>query len=212
MRLTIIYDNETQNPHLKADWGFAALIEAHDKTILFDTGGNGRILLENMQSLKLDPMLVNDIFISHYHFDHTGGLSHFLNENSEVIVHAPQSFRGVRSAKKVLYYNKPIKLFNGFYTTGELDNIEQALIVETIKGLVLVVGCSHPPMEQIISAAQHFGKIYGIIGGLHGFDKYELLKDFGLICPTHCTQNIIKIKEHYPESFFEGGAGCIIEI
>jgi 7,8-dihydropterin-6-yl-methyl-4-(beta-D-ribofuranosyl)aminobenzene 5'-phosphate synthase len=212
MKLTIIYDNETQNPHLKADWGFAALIEAHDKTILFDTGGNGRILLGNMHSLKLELMLVTDIFISHHHFDHTGGLSHFLNVNNEVIVHAPQSFRGVRSVKKVLYYNKPKKLFNGFYTTGELDNIEQALIVETSKGLILVVGCSHPPMEKIISAARHFGRIYGIIGGLHGFDKYELFNDFGLICPTHCTQNIIKIKEQYPENFLKGGAGRIIVI
>ncbi|MCK4479872.1 MAG: MBL fold metallo-hydrolase, partial [Candidatus Lokiarchaeota archaeon] len=41
------------------------------------------------------------------------------------------------------------------------------IAVKTDKGIVLIVGCSHPKMAHILDAVQQFGKIYGIIGGLH---------------------------------------------
>ena len=47
--LTILYDNYNHNSELKSDWGFSCLIEGMDKTILFDSGTNGKILLENMK-------------------------------------------------------------------------------------------------------------------------------------------------------------------
>jgi len=151
MKLTIIYDNTSLQHNLQADWGFAALIEAHKKRILFDTGGNGEILLNNMRTLQIDSKSISDVYISHYHFDHIGGLSHFLNENNNAIIHVPSSFRGVRNAKKVIYYDKPKEIFSQFFTTGELENIEQALAIETDKGLVIIVGCSHPKMDKILS-------------------------------------------------------------
>ncbi|MBN2426363.1 MAG: MBL fold metallo-hydrolase [Calditrichaceae bacterium] len=212
MKLQIIYDNTTTRKDLKTDWGFAALIEAHNKTILFDTGADGQILLNNMHALNIDLQSITDVFISHHHFDHTGGLSHFLNENDNVNIHAPQSFRGVRSAKDVIHYNQPKKIYPGYYTTGELDNIEQALVVETTKGLLIVVGCSHPAMIKIISSARTFGTLYGIVGGLHGFDQYELFSEFEIICPTHCTQHIKEIKKKFPKAYIPGGAGSIITI
>ena len=45
-----------------------------------------------------------------------------------------------------------------------------------------------------------------------GFNVFELFEDFGVICPTHCTQHIAEIKSLYPEKYIEGGAGKIIEI
>jgi len=212
MKLTIIYDNTSMRNNLRADWGFAALIEAHSKRILFDTGGNGEILLNNMKTLQIDPKSISDLFISHCHFDHIGGLSHFLNENNDVVIHAPLSFRGVRNAKQVIYYDKPQEIFSHFYTSGELESIEQSLAVKTDKGLVIVVGCSHPEMDKILRAFKGYGKIYGIIGGLHGFRDYNLFKDFQLICPTHCTQHIAEIKNQFPDKYIKGGTGKIIEI
>ena len=102
IKIQIIYDNTSINKDLKPDWGFAALIQGFGKNILFDTGANGKILLGNMQTLNIDPLIISDVFISHCHFDHTGGLSHFLNKNSDIALHAPTSFRGVRYARDVI--------------------------------------------------------------------------------------------------------------
>jgi 7,8-dihydropterin-6-yl-methyl-4-(beta-D-ribofuranosyl)aminobenzene 5'-phosphate synthase len=213
MKITILYDNTVFQNNLTPDWGFSCLIEAHNRVILFDTGSDGVILLDNMGKLGIKPSSIDDVFISHAHFDHIGGLSAFLNENSQVNVYVPVSLRGVRKAKKVVHVeNKPMKLHEHFYSTGELENIEQSLVIMTDKGLVLVVGCSHPSMKNILGAASQFGKVYAIVGGLHGFDEYELFKDIEFICPTHCTRHIAEIKALYPGKYMEGGAGKIINL
>jgi len=93
-----------------------------------------------------------------------------------------------------------------------LQGIEQAMSVETGKGLVLFVGCSHPRMELILHAAKQFGELYGIIGGLHGFNQYELFAGLKLICPTHCTQHKAELKKKYPDQYLEGGVGRVINI
>ncbi len=54
-------------------------------------------------------------------------------------------------------------------------------------GIVLIVGFSHSYMGTILEAAGKFNKITAIVGGLHGFSKFELFKDLELIYPAHCT-------------------------
>ena len=211
MKITIIFDNTAFKKDLQANWGFAAFVEAGGKKILFDTGGSGGILLSNMERLGISPNDIGDVFISHAHFDHTGGLAAFLDENRNVTVWVPPSFRGVKNADKVIQVTDPIKLYEGIYSTGELDGIEQSLCVETSKGIVIVVGCSHPPIPHILSAASQFGRVHGIVGGLHG-NAPESLKGLELICATHCTQHISTISTLYPDNFIQGGAGKIIEI
>ncbi len=212
MKATIIYDNTNHREDLEPDWGFSCLVEAHERTILFDAGGNGRILLENMKKLGIEPSSVTDVFISHSHFDHTGGLSAFLDINSRIRLIAPPSFRGVKNVKEIIYADKPAQLYNNIFTTGELDNIEQVLIVDTSEGLVLITGCSHPDMKNILDAAMQFGKVHGIIGGLHGFSNFELIDNIGFICPTHCTKYIIELEERFQNRYIKGGAGQIIKI
>lgn len=212
MKITILYDNTAFRPELESDWGFSAFVETEKRNVLFDTGSDGSLLLENMKKLGIDPSSVDDVFISHNHFDHVGGLSAFLNENNNVTVYVPVTLRGVRHAKEVIHVKKAMKLHENIFSTGELDHIEQSMAVKTDKGLVLMAGCSHPKMKHILNAASAFGEIYAIIGGLHGFNQYGLFKDLSLICPTHCTQHIAEIKSLYPDKYVEGGAGKIIEI
>jgi 7,8-dihydropterin-6-yl-methyl-4-(beta-D-ribofuranosyl)aminobenzene 5'-phosphate synthase len=212
MKITIIYDNTFYSRGLQADWGFASLVETPERNILFDTGTKGIILLQNMKKLGIEPSQIDDVFISHNHFDHTGGLSSFLHENNDVNIYLPPSLRGVREGNEIFHVDKPMKMYENIYSTGELDGIEQSMVVSTPKGMVLVVGCSHPNMEHILNAAREFGELYGIIGGLHGFKEYVLFENLELICPTHCTKHIEEIKHLYPEKYIKGGAGRVIEI
>jgi 7,8-dihydropterin-6-yl-methyl-4-(beta-D-ribofuranosyl)aminobenzene 5'-phosphate synthase len=53
-------------------------------------------------------------------------------------------------------------------TPGTLELRELSLAIETPKGLILVVGCSHPGIERIVEAATVANKhVYAIVGGLH---------------------------------------------
>lgn len=210
MKITIIYDNTAFKKDLRADWGFAAFIEAENNPkILFDTGADGKILLANMAKLGIDPLSVEEIFISHPHADHTGGLDEFLKANPDIgKIYVPSSL----GLKNEVILKSAQRIHDKVFSTGELANIEQSLGIETEKGIVLIVGCSHPEMKHILDAAGEFGKICAVIGGLHGFSAFELFEDMELICPTHCTQYKNQLAELYPQKYFEGGAGRIITV
>ncbi len=212
-KITIVYDNEIYQEGLKSDWGFSCLIEKEKSPkLLFDTGANGSILLSNMKKLGIDPLSIDEIFISHNHFDHIGGLSSFLNLNNKVKIYVPISLRGIRNAKEIIYIDKPLSIHHNFFSTGQLEGIEQSLAIKEEKGLVVIAGCSHPGVGKILEAAGQFGKVNVLIGGLHGFKDFNLIKGLDFICPTHCTQFKEKIKELYPEKYISGGAGKIIWI
>jgi len=210
-KITIVYDNTSFKKDLQADWGFSALVEVRNRKILFDTGANGKILLSNMEKLEINPKEIEDVFISHLHWDHIGGLRDFLQVNNKVRLWLPSYFPEAENAREIIEVKKPRKLYEGIFSTGELEGIEQSLCIETEKGILIIVGCSHPKMEYILQTASKFGKVYGIIGGLHS-TKPESLKDLDLICPTHCTQYKAEIKSLYPEKYVEGGAGKIIDL
>ena len=223
MRITLVYDNEVWKKGLEADWGFSCLVEVEGAPrILFDTGTIGSILLRNMEKLDIKPNSIEEIFISHSHLDHTGGLPDFLRVNNRVKVYIPASCPKPRGAEKVISVKEPLQIHENIFSTGELKGIEQSLVVKTSKGLVVIVGCSHPGVGNILEAASSLGskssssgtnsKIYALIGGLHGFREFELLKDLELVCPCHCTQYKSEIRRLYPEKCPECGAGKVIEI
>jgi 7,8-dihydropterin-6-yl-methyl-4-(beta-D-ribofuranosyl)aminobenzene 5'-phosphate synthase len=212
MNITILCDNESKVKGLKADWGFSCLVSHSGINLLFDTGANGAILLQNMRALGIESRSVHEVSISHAHFDHAGGLSSFLNENGDVTVYAPASLRGIRSARKVIYVDKPMEIREGFYTTGLLDGIEQSLAVRSEDGLVVIVGCSHPGVTEILRASERFGTPAALAGGLHGFKEFDVLHPLRLVCPTHCTQLIAEIQALYPDKYIQGGVGTSINI
>ena len=84
LRITVVYDNNPYKEGLTTSWGFACVIKGAEKTILFDTGGNSAVLLDNMQQLGMDPKEIDVVVLSHIHGDHVGGLNGFLQVNMNV--------------------------------------------------------------------------------------------------------------------------------
>ncbi|MEA3222151.1 MAG: MBL fold metallo-hydrolase, partial [Thermodesulfobacteriota bacterium] len=154
MKITLIYDNTVHKEGLSADWGFACLIEMEGcPKILFDTGANGKILLSNMKALDIDPSSIEEVMISHNHWDHTGGLSDILKANNTIKLYVPASFPDVSGAKEVVRVDNSLEIHDGVFSTGELSNIEQSLIIKTKKGLAVIAGCSHSGVTNILDAA-----------------------------------------------------------
>jgi 7,8-dihydropterin-6-yl-methyl-4-(beta-D-ribofuranosyl)aminobenzene 5'-phosphate synthase len=56
------------------EWGFAALVEADGRRLLFDTGARPRTVLDNARELGIELGDVEEVVLSHNHSDHTGGL------------------------------------------------------------------------------------------------------------------------------------------
>lgn len=213
MRITIIYDDKVLKKGLKADWGFSCLVEvAGAPRILFDTGASGAVLLHNMQKLGLDPSTISEVFISHAHQDHLGGLPTLLQLNAKIRIYIPGSCPQPTGAKDVLRIREPLQLHENIFSTGELGRIEQSLMVRTGEGLVVIDGCSHPGVRTILQSASRLGKVSALIGGLHGFREFDLLQDLRLVCPCHCTLFKSDIRCLYPERYLECGVGRILEI
>ena len=211
MKIIIIFDNEVWEEGLRPAWGFSCLVEAYGERILFDTGSNGSILLENMKKLDIEPTTIDTIFISHAHGDHTGGLSNFLKIHP-IKVYIPYSYSKQCRGRRIIRVKDPLKIYENIFSTGELKGIEQSLVVKIETGLVVIVGCSHPGVKNILEATSQFGKAVALIGGLHGFHDFDLVRNLHFICPTHCTQHKAKIKALHSTKYIRGGVGKMIEI
>lgn len=213
VKITIVYDNEVKKQGLKAGWGFSSLIETKNAPpILFDTGADSATLLHNMRELGIDPKGIGIIVISHAHGDHTGGLWGILEVNKDAEIYVLASLRGTIPGRKVTRVTGPLQISEEVFSTGELKGIEQSLALKADKGILIVVGCSHPGVGEIIDAASRWGKVYGIIGGFHGFREFDRLVGLSLICPCHCTQYKSEIKRLFPDKCLECGAGLVIEV
>jgi 7,8-dihydropterin-6-yl-methyl-4-(beta-D-ribofuranosyl)aminobenzene 5'-phosphate synthase len=234
LRLYIVFNNVPYKAGLETSWGFSCLIEGLDKTILFDTGGNGDILLLNMQRLGLDPQAVDAVVLSHVHSDHTGGLNAFLARNHDVTVYMPESFPA-SFQQEVEHFGAMIETVSGprplmdsIYSTGEMGQAikEQALIVETREGLIVMTGCAHPNVAEMAEQAKTYrGKnIYLLMGGFHLGSKSDAeiraiikqLKALGVkkVAPSHCTgDNAIRMfRDEWTDDFIEGGLGAVIKV
>jgi 7,8-dihydropterin-6-yl-methyl-4-(beta-D-ribofuranosyl)aminobenzene 5'-phosphate synthase len=213
MKATIVYDNEVLKAGLKADWGFSCLVETADGgKILFDTGAKGSILLHNLERLDLDPRTIPEIFISHGHWDHLGGLADLLKLNRDIKVYLPHSCATPPGAAHVVSVKESCQIQENLFSTGELQGIEQSLVIKTGKGLAVICGCSHPGVGAILEAASQYGQVAALIGGFHGFKEFDRLENLKLICPCHCTQYKSAIKQLYPQTCVIGGAGLLLTI
>jgi len=234
IRLSIVFDNDLANPHLKPLWGFACYIETPAQTLLFDTGSNGRVLLQNMEKMGLDPARVDRLFLSHPHWDHIGGLDSIIEVAPHLEIVVPDSLSKLLvrdlqgEVRKVSVIDAtPVKVGEGLYSTGVMGEIgEQALVIDIGEGLVVITGCAHPGVDMIAARAREMlnKDILLLIGGFHlaHSDRktiktvVESLQVLGVraLCPTHCTGDLAKemFADSFGEACIKGGAGRIVQV
>ncbi|RLI99973.1 MAG: hypothetical protein DRP03_01915 [Candidatus Aenigmatarchaeota archaeon] len=227
--LISVYDNYQVNSELKTAWGFATIIKTPKELILFDTGGDSKILLSNMKKLGINLTSIKKVVISHIHNDHLGGLEGFLERNSNVTVFIPSSFPQsiknmiVENGAKFVEISAPRKISDFIYITGELYGPpkEQSLIIDSKKGLVIITGCAHPGIVNIVKKAKELmkrDKVYLVLGGFHHppLSCVKELKELGVekVAPSHCTGDLVReaFRKEYKGNFIEYGVGKIIEI
>jgi len=215
--LITVYDNYLTDPQLKTGWGFSCWVKTGQKNILFDTGADSETLLSNMGKLEISPEEIDFVFISHLHGDHTGGLAGILNLKPGLKVYKPE------------FFSSSTRIVNGVWTIELLgDGIkEQSLIINSRQGLIIITGCAHPGVVNIVKKVKEmFPKenIYLVLGGFHltGASDSELngiISDFrklGVekVAPCHCSGDRCRelFKEEYQNNFIENGVGKIIEI
>jgi 7,8-dihydropterin-6-yl-methyl-4-(beta-D-ribofuranosyl)aminobenzene 5'-phosphate synthase len=229
--ITVLYDNHATCSGTEADWGFSCLIEGLEKTVLFDTGKDGDILLHNMQALQIEPEDIDVVVLSHEHGDHTGGLARVLARNPDIAVYYPASFpegfvRAAQTAGASLapVYG-PVAPCAGLLVTSPSGTpSESGLLVDAAEGYVLVTGCAHPGIVEMVTAAVDLvgEPVFAVVGGFHllshsagDVDRIvEQLRQLGVerCGPAHCTGEAAtaRMRAAFADGFIEMGVGSII--
>ena len=162
--------------------------------------------------------------LSHVHKDHTGGLTGLLQANPRVQVCLPAAFparfkevvRGYGAT--VVEIGGPQEVCQNVYTTGALGRRvkEQALVIRTQRGLVVLTGCAHPGIVQILKSVRrlHEEDILLVLGGFHleWVTKWKVeaiiaaFRSHGVryVAPTHCSSD--KARQLFQQGY---GPGCL---
>lgn len=232
--ITEIFNNILYREVMTASWGFSCVVRLPGRTILFDTGGQGSILLDNMEAAGIAPDSIDVVFLSHEHWDHIGGLRDFLEQNNDVAVYSPASFGD--EYRKILSefgiepvdVTEQLEICPGVWSTGELSRgiPEQSLVLVTDRGPVVVTGCAHPGIVEITGKARDLAKSdpllvmggfhLGRMGGKEIGSIISSLEGLGVkyLAPSHCTGEgaIEAFRKAFRERFIAGGAGKTYEI
>lgn len=232
--VTVIYDNNPLKEGLETAWGFSCLVTGTEKTILFDTGGDGALLLENMSKLAIEPNSIELIVLSHAHWDHIGGMDMFLKKNSNVSVCMPESFpkefKDTVSSRgaKVIETEEAVKICRSVFSTGQLGISikEQGMIIRTDKGTILITGCAHPGITKMVEKTKALfdDDILFVMGGFHlsaasRSQVEEIIKAFRgfevkYTAPCHCTGDSVRalFAEKFGSQYVDVGVGRVIEM
>lgn len=233
-KLTVVVDNNADSG-LETAWGVSIFVEAGDLRILFDTGPDPGALERNLMRLGISPSEIDFVVISHEHHDHVGGLPYLAEANTNLQVYVPSkmSSKTKNWIKKlglnVIEVEDTTRIADGVAVIGQLGRFlkEQALAVNVEgKGLVILVGCSHPGVVKIVEkAAKDLNvKPYLVLGGFHmgGASPSECRKtiegllNLGIekIAPIHCSGETIRsiLAEEFPSNYLECHVGSVIDV
>lgn len=217
-------------------WGVSFII--NDDT-LFDVFGKPSIFRRQLNKLSIDIAKIRNIVLSHDDWDHVSGLWYILERNRDVVVYICQNFsQDIKD--KIKSYNVKIvevkdfaEISRSIYSTGEMNGIsdersiyEQSLIVRSPKGIVLMTGCAHQGIANIVekTIAKFGDKIYLLIGGMHlkdlsvrEVDEVIIkLKSYNIrnIAPMHCTGRhaTSEMKKAFGDNFIPIKQGTIINL
>jgi 7,8-dihydropterin-6-yl-methyl-4-(beta-D-ribofuranosyl)aminobenzene 5'-phosphate synthase len=227
--ITVLVDNNPEE-YLKSPWGVSIYVKTQDLSILFDAGPDPQALKENSEKLGVDLKTLDLAVISHEHGDHVRGLSYVAEVNENLTVYVPEHMS--TSCKKwirglglnVVEIESTTMISRGIAVIGELYGppFEQALAINVKDlGLIILVGCSHPGVDNLVAkaAVDLKSKPYAVIGGFHlsgaSLDRIrsasEKLVEAGLkkIYPIHCSGEKIRsfLEENYPEVYGGGRVG-----
>ena len=237
MQLKIIFDNKSNSEQFAAGWGFSCLI---GDSILFDTGEKFESLGKNLAAFNIDTAMIKHVIISHEHWDHVGGLWGILKKGSDLNVFVcplfSQDFKSkIKEYKgKIIESDKLTSVDDGVFVTGEMEGcykgqniLEQAVVVNTPKGISVVTGCAHPGIVRILQKVRHqFPSIpfYAVLGGFHlGHETdrqvQEIIKQFkafGIkkVAPAHCTGEpaMNLFRKEYGNDYIQLGVGEAVDV
>jgi 7,8-dihydropterin-6-yl-methyl-4-(beta-D-ribofuranosyl)aminobenzene 5'-phosphate synthase len=175
---------------LAGEPGVSYLVRAGGMRVLFDSGLSGgrpeSVLARNARQLGVPLGDVDAVVISHLHADHVGGLAAMRRrtftfsadplEPRGLTAHVPTEMQHQRA--DVAVTTGPRVIGPGMAVLPPLPRMlfwigyvaEQAMIVNVAGfGLVLISGCGHPRIEQILGVTERVldVPVKAVVGGLH---------------------------------------------
>ena len=98
------------------EWGFSAMIEFDGKRILFDAGSRENTVVQNAKELNINLDNIDNIYLSHNHKDHTGGLITLKKEY-------PNSFKNAHVGEGI-FYSRPNSEVDDNYILSNKNTLE----------------------------------------------------------------------------------------
>lgn len=232
-RVIVVVDN-IAGRGLRGAWGLSIYAEVGGRRLLFDTGPSPGVLEHNAERLGVDLSGIEAAVISHDHGDHTGGLLALYPYSSGITVYVPAgSYRGLvasleRAGFKVVVVKDTLQVSTGVYAVGPLYGPpwEEALAINMRgRGLLVLTGCSHPGVDELVGRAVNDlgARPYIVMGGFHlggagrGEIRYRMERIISMgaskIYPLHCSGDAVRryLEVEHPGVYGGEGSGIVLE-